>query len=55
MTPGGFEPPIFAMRTRCPRPLDDGAFISLWQIANGKMIIAENEGEDNLGRAGDIQ
>ncbi len=25
VTPGGFEPPIFGMKARCPRPLDDGA------------------------------
>jgi hypothetical protein len=25
VTPAGFEPAIFAMRGRCPRPLDDGA------------------------------
>lgn len=25
MTPGGFEPPIFGMKTQRPRPLDDGA------------------------------
>ncbi len=25
VAPGGFEPPISWLRTRCPSPLDDGA------------------------------
>ena len=25
MTPAGFEPAIFAVKGRCPRPLDEGA------------------------------
>ncbi len=23
--PGGFEPPVFALRGQCPMPLDDGS------------------------------
>ena len=39
VTPAGFEPAIFWMRTKCPRPLDDGAmrpWALLYQIIEAK-------------------
>lgn len=37
MTPTGLEPAIFWMRTRCPKPLDDGA---IDQLTIGKHLIS---------------
>ena len=31
VTPAGFEPAIFWMRTRYPKPLDDGATVDITQ------------------------
>lgn len=44
VTPAGFEPAIFWMRTRYPKPLDDGApFVTLskWVYGRGQRCFAQ--------------
>lgn len=52
VTPAGFEPAIFWMRTRYPEPLDDGALTDVI-VANFKG--APKPGSSGLGRRATIQ
>ena len=38
VTPAGFEPAIFWMRTRYPKPLDEGAMLTFSTVGDQRSI-----------------